>query len=311
MDETLFTVVVPVYNKEKLISSCLDSILKQNKLPSKVIIINDGSTDNSIDIVNEYTRKAPALFDLIHQSNMGVSYARNTGLKLAKTKYVAFLDADDYWKPDFLEKMFFLIEKFPRASMFSSFHEIHDSDGNSYSPYTKYIDGFMGYIDYFKDSIKVPVINSSKVIVVRSHAILTGGFPEKVTLTEDLSFWFDMAIHYPVAHVNLNLVIVNQFQDISRSSRLGKVPHIVSRYESDPIAFDTLTVMQKKYLFSVFYKHVVGSLKNGSYNEAINRYVSGYRVLGWRALFCIYLFIIPPFFYKFLRAVRRKFRSFL
>jgi glycosyltransferase involved in cell wall biosynthesis len=103
-ENKLITVIVPVYNGEKYISRCVDSILNQTKFPVEnieILLINDGSRDGSINILKSYQTKFPNLVSVIDQPNSGVAKTRNKGIALAKGKYVIFIDQDDYINSDF------------------------------------------------------------------------------------------------------------------------------------------------------------------------------------------------------------------
>ena len=96
-----YSFIVPCYNGEKYIVKCLDSILKQTSNNYEVIVINDGSTDNSINIINKYKNDKKIV--IINQDNMGLSLARNNGINKAKGEYLIFVDCDDYIQNDFLK----------------------------------------------------------------------------------------------------------------------------------------------------------------------------------------------------------------
>ena len=97
MKKPKFSIIVPVYNTEKYLKRCLDSIKSQSFKDYEVIIVNDGSTDNSSDIISKYPYK------IINQENLGLSRARNNGVKEASGDYLIFLDSDDYIEKDLLE----------------------------------------------------------------------------------------------------------------------------------------------------------------------------------------------------------------
>lgn len=99
------SVIVPVYNTSKYLSNCLDSLVNQTLSDIEIIIINDGSTDNSIDIINEYKNKYNNIV-VIDKKNSGVSTARNSGIKIAKGKYIGFVDSDDYVDINMYEKLY-------------------------------------------------------------------------------------------------------------------------------------------------------------------------------------------------------------
>lgn len=104
------SIVIPVYNVEKYLSKCLDSILVGNAFTRQVICVNDGSTDGSAAILEEYAKKYSNL-EIITQPNAGLSAARNAGVKAAKGDYVVFLDSDDYWQPDVINGLMDQVER--------------------------------------------------------------------------------------------------------------------------------------------------------------------------------------------------------
>lgn len=104
MSDPKISIIVPVYNVQEYLAGCLESILAQTFQDFEVICVDDGSTDESGSIAEEYAQKESRIH-VIHQKNKGLSGARNTGLDKAKGKYVAFCDSDDYYHPEFLERM--------------------------------------------------------------------------------------------------------------------------------------------------------------------------------------------------------------
>ena len=105
--------VVPVYNTEKQLGICLDSILNQTNKDFEVVLINDGSTDNSEQICKEYIKRYPGKIEYISKENTGIADTRNLGIAKSKGEYVCFVDADDYIANDLLEKLIPYLEKTP------------------------------------------------------------------------------------------------------------------------------------------------------------------------------------------------------
>ena len=105
------TVIIPVYNSEKYIGKCLDSILNQTYNDYEIMIVNDGSKDNSQKIIDEYKNKNPKKIIVIKQENKGVSVTRNESIKRANGKYIMFIDSDDYIDKDYIETFVKKIEK--------------------------------------------------------------------------------------------------------------------------------------------------------------------------------------------------------
>ena len=99
-----YSFIVPVYNTKKYLKKCLNSLVKQTYKDFEIIVINDGSTDNSMDIINDYSKKYKNI-KVINQKNQGLSMARNNGVKEAKGKYILFIDSDDYVNADLLENI--------------------------------------------------------------------------------------------------------------------------------------------------------------------------------------------------------------
>ncbi|HDR4437495.1 glycosyl transferase [Bacillus thuringiensis serovar brasilensis] len=106
----LISLIIPVYNAEKFLPRCLDSVKNQTYNDLEIILVNDGSTDNSGLICDEYAKKDKR-FTVIHKENGGVSSARNVGLNVASGKYIGFVDPDDWIETTMFEKLYQLIEK--------------------------------------------------------------------------------------------------------------------------------------------------------------------------------------------------------
>ena len=105
MNKVLVSVIVPIYNVEKFLTKCLRSLTEQTFRDIEIICINDGSVDNSLEIIKNFAKNDERVI-LINQANQGVSMARNNGLKNAKGNFILFVDGDDYVSPDFVEKLY-------------------------------------------------------------------------------------------------------------------------------------------------------------------------------------------------------------
>lgn len=106
MGEKLVSIIIPVYNAEKYISRCLDSIINQSYKNIQIIVIDDGSTDNGVLILDKY-KEDDNRISVYRTENRGVSYARNLGIEKAKGEYFVFVDADDFVQKDMIEKMYY------------------------------------------------------------------------------------------------------------------------------------------------------------------------------------------------------------
>ena len=101
----LVSVIIPVYNVESFLECCVDSVLNQTYKTLQIILVDDGSTDSSSQLCNEY-QKRDLRVEVIHKKNGGLSDARNVGIKAARGRYLTFIDSDDFIFPDMIEKLY-------------------------------------------------------------------------------------------------------------------------------------------------------------------------------------------------------------
>jgi len=206
----MFSVVIPLYNKAHIIQRTLDSVFGQSFLDFEVIVIDDGSTDNGCDIItgNEKYKS----IKLIKQANQGVSVARNNGIAIANFNYVALLDGDDEWMPDFLEKMAIAVQKFPDAGFYgsSSWHRnINTGEQAEHTP--EKCKGKIQLFNFFDDPHIMP--HTSAVVINKKNfekVFPTGeGFPAGMKLMEDLACFYQIAFLNAVVYVGFPLGIRN------------------------------------------------------------------------------------------------------
>lgn len=150
--EKLISIIIPVYNQEKYLVRCLDSVKSQSYQNFEAILIDDGSKDSSPALCDAYVREDPR-FSVLHIQNGGVSNARNMGLKIAKGEYISFLDSDDYWHPDCLMELSRALDNSPNSSIAVANYFNAYEDGaisENVSTYTGELNVFRDY-DYGSD----------------------------------------------------------------------------------------------------------------------------------------------------------------
>lgn len=200
MNEVLFSVIVPLYNKREYIRSTLDSVLNQTVSSYELIVVDDGSTDGSPQIVEEYGNVR-----LIRQRHSGVSAARNRGIREARGSYICFLDADDTWRSDFLETVQALFLTFPDAGIACPSYQVAYGK-RIVHPVWKSVDLQKdSYVKDFYEMATAPfwVMNSSCAGVKREILEkMAYWFPEKETVYEDFDFWVRLGTICRVAHSN-------------------------------------------------------------------------------------------------------------
>lgn len=194
-----FSVVIPLFNKEKYIRRAVDSVLAQTYDAFELVVVDDGSDDHSLIYLESYK---DTRFRVISQPNRGVSVARNTGIQATEHPYIALLDADDAWEPEFLETMVRLITNFPNAGMYlSAYKFVKQSTGRVKYPSFRGVpnEGWEGYVpDYFKSFQRRDLAKSSSVCVPRFVFDDVGRFAPGVIHTEDSDMWVRIAEKYKV-----------------------------------------------------------------------------------------------------------------
>ena len=197
-----FTVIIPLYNKEKYISGAIESILNQTFTDFEVLIVNDCSTDKSVEIASKFVSEKVQIIH--HEKNSGLAATRNTGIKKATSNYVTFLDADDLWRPFFLEKTFQLIQNFPEARIFgTNYEEVWDKTvKNPHNNSDSLPENFVGYVNFFKINIKQGLYNHGSVCIHKEVYENVGFYNENIQLSQDLDFNIRANYHYKLAYDN-------------------------------------------------------------------------------------------------------------
>ncbi|WP_333808149.1 glycosyltransferase family 2 protein [Flavobacterium sp.] len=202
------SVVIPLYNKDFIISETLNSVLAQTFTDFEVIIVNDGSTDNSLEVVSQYTDDRIRLYN---QENSGVSKTRNVGIEYAKGELIAFLDADDYWYPNHLEELYQLYIDFPNCGIYCNRYIIKTTTKHFQKPIFNGIDdNFRGIVpNYFYSNKPFRITWTSALMIEKMILKKLGGFNENVEVVEDIELWIKIGLLYPVAITNKLTALYN------------------------------------------------------------------------------------------------------
>lgn len=183
-----FSVVIPLFNKKQYISKTIQSVLRQTFSDFELIVINDGSTDGSAKEVEKFNDPR---IKLISTRNQGVAAARNVGLNAAKGTYIAFLDADDLWKKDYLFLQNGNIEQYPDAGFYCSRYVICRSDKKELSSSIN-SDGKIGtFWQLLKE--KYDIVWTSATVIKREYVEAAGLFNPDDQVGEDLGLWARVA----------------------------------------------------------------------------------------------------------------------
>lgn len=208
-----FSVIIPVYNKVDYLKKAVESVLAQTYSDYELIIVDDGSTDGSGEICDNLITPLPLSLSashptirIIHQANAGVAAARNNGVAASHGEYVAFLDADDWWAPTYLERMMWLIENYPDAGIYAC-NYWYVKTGKTHIA-LKVPTGYINYPKVYLEQKSMP-ITSISVAMPRKVFDEMGGFPLGIKLGEDFLLWSKTALHYKVAFLNEALAYYN------------------------------------------------------------------------------------------------------
>jgi len=217
-----FSIIIPLYNRENFIYDAVDSVLKQQFSDFELIIVDDGSCDNSFNIVSEIV---DTRIKIIRQENSGVSSARNKGVKSATGQYLAFLDSDDYWYPDHLFEAYKFFSTNTQTKWYSSLPLVlpHNTVIPSQQNKSKFIvrnflcDGYM-------------FVNTITVVFDREYFDKSTCFPEDIKHWEDFLAFSKFALIFPLIGINNRHTAIYFRHENSVSSKpLEKFPVIFEK----------------------------------------------------------------------------------
>jgi glycosyltransferase involved in cell wall biosynthesis len=291
-----FSVVIPLFNKEKAIAATLASVLRQTRLPDEIIVIDDGSTDDSVRIAREALSAGPKVpFTVLSQENAGVSAARNAGARAARSAYIAFLDADDEWLPGFLAEIERLACSFPQAAVLTTRNSIRAEDGSIAPARSALPDRFFGMVERPLHKLrKSPgLIHSSSVAIRRDAWERAGGFPVGASQGEDLFLWLKLGLTEAMAHSSAPLSIFNA-QHSESDARRDVVGHHFAFFLGTSEGRAHLSDPDlRRYLSSHLFRRIVFRRLAGHSNvEAEHRRLASFLPAGPR-LACLSALIAP------------------
>lgn len=227
MKNNLISCVIPCYNCENFISKTIKSLLSQTIKSIEIILVNDASTDNTLDILKQIESKYPNIVKVIDlEKNQGASYARNYGVENSKGEYVLFMDSDDIIEPTLIEKYQDRLEElndigeYEYVLCYSSYIQIDEKDaqisdtvkGIQVEPYE-----ILGY-----EFVRNHLISTSGVLVKKIYFIQSGGFNKKIRYSEDWDLWLRLATVGGFAYVDEPLVKIRRHRT-NLSSQVDKM----------------------------------------------------------------------------------------
>jgi glycosyltransferase involved in cell wall biosynthesis len=250
-----FSVIIPLYNKAPYVKKAIYSVIEQSFRDFELIVVDDGSSDDSFGIVKTVLENSSLDYQLIHQNNAGVSTARNNGVAVSQGDYLCFLDADDWWAPTFLERMDWLIREYPEAGIYGT-NYYYVKNGKKSICVTTAETGYINYCKVYAEKLQMPLWTGATCIP-RCVFMEMGGFKPLLKLGEDFCLWIMVALKYRVAFLNEALSFY--FQDSDAEWRLvGKL------HDPKVHILWNLQFLEDEERFNVDYKKLVDRLRTYS-----------------------------------------------
>ncbi len=213
-----FSIIIPLYNKESYIENTLKSALSQTFQDFEIIILDDGSTDKSVEIVASIKDHR---LQLISQDNQGASRARNNAIMASSGEYIALLDADDIWHPDHLLELKKCITAFSHVVLYCGNYEIkRHNDLTTDAVFNfDYDKDCLIIEDFFMATIINFVPSSSSVAFTKAHFLKIGGYDTKLRTGQDIDLWIKFGLLGNIAFNPKITMLYNLFDDSSLSNK--------------------------------------------------------------------------------------------
>lgn len=244
------SIVMPAYNSEKTIESAIKSVLKQTFVNWELIIIDDYSTDRTLDVITSYVNRFPQIKLISKNVNEGVASARNTGIDASKYEWIAFLDSDDLWESKKLEKQVECSIRNPQASLFYTGTAYCDSAGKK----KNYTLDVPQSID-FNQLLAQNIISCSSVLVKREE-VFKHRMPEDNRLHEDFATWLQVLADGGKAYGVTEPLLIYRISETSKSgNKLASALMNWNVYRYVGVSFFKSVILMCKYAFKNVYKY--------------------------------------------------------
>lgn len=242
----MFSVVIPLFNKELSVESTIKSVLNQNYKDFEIVVVNDGSTDGSVAVIEKIN---DCRIRIIHQKNQGVSAARNAGIREAKNEWIAFLDADDLWMENHLDEIFNMMKVYPNENVFV----------------TSFVYSTRQSVDCFKNNRKVylirnffkeyfpfrDLIHTITVVIRKKTLVEVGGFDTRLCLGEDMDLWARLGRKYSLVKSDVNTAIYR----VEAENRSDEGSYKMKKSFLAYIDFDKMDSPEEKKFYAFWLKH--------------------------------------------------------
>ena len=298
--EIQFSVVIPLYNKEKYVEQTLKSVVGQTYQNFEVVIVNDCSTDNSVDVVKAIGDHRIKIIE--HSENKGLSASRNTGINAATHPNIAFLDADDYWDSTYLETILNLIKEYPDESVFATHYRENYND-KFFVPRSNLPKSSKGKTflvrDFFEINLGRLILTQSCIVVHKTVFEQIGYYDENVTFAEDIDFYIRCFQSYNLAYRNDVCLTLN-------AAVSGSITNSVSHKKTFPKLHKYLNDSDSLNKFINFYTYCIyRRMKNESARKEMRVYRKQIKFNSLTVLQVLFIYLPLPFYLFLIRVKKR------
>ncbi len=298
----MFSVIIPLYNKGNYIERCIRSVYNQTYKEFEVIVIDDGSTDESTLIVENLKFKN---LQLIKQVNQGVSVARNRGIERAINPYIAFLDADDFWHPNYLEMAHQVILNNSNVQIIGTHYTREEQKWKD----TGHLD-YYRIQNYFSHAIRTTLFLTSSTIIRKSFFEQNLHFNPLLTKGEDLDVWFRAVLNSDSIFYIKNTLVFYSNEDLNQltkkqipieSSLIGSMQKLYSDLRSSNESF---SIFIDKYIYFNLYEYYY----TPEHRDLAKKII---RQIKHKFLFAHIVYCMPSFIHGFLFKKKHWIRRYL
>ena len=308
-----FSIVIPLYNKASHVKETIERVLDQTFQDFEIVVINDGSKDESVTIVE--TIKDDRI-RIIHQENQGVSVARNRGIKESRAEYIAFLDADDLWLPEFLETIANLINDFPDTGLYATAYKKRKANGEEINiniqalPEKEYI-GLLP--NYFESIVKGDFLVWTSALCIPKKVFEKNNiwFPAGEKYGEDQYVFARVAMKFDIAYNTDKCAIYQIEAENNTSGKILKEKEplnsilMLKDYRSDIANIEKLSYFDK-YIEKHIVMFISLNIRNNQKLYALKQMFK-YNLPSLHIFKLLLIIVIPRSSYKFLKKLKNKF----
>ena len=281
------SVIIPIYNVEKYLEDCLNSVINQTLKDIEIICIDDCSTDNSVSILEEFAKKDNRIIIIKNEENRGAGYTRNIGIKNSNGEYIGFVDSDDYISKDYFENLYNTAKKY-NSDLVNTLNMIKIENNKKIFFYGNYIKNRIKREKEYSSKIKLSYLENYSTMsfisnnpvnkIIRRSFILDKQIfymENKISVGEDLDFIIRLILNYPTIAFNNKSIYYYIFRDNSSMGKCSKdIEYNISLLDHLKNSIDYCKLNSQKdlqFLYEAICKTICGMLNNVS-NKNIDKY---------------------------------------